>query len=259
MPAGTDDAHKYVREAVQAFPELYFSRLVVLGEGDTEEIILPRLMNARGLPADESAISVVPLGGRHVNHFWRLLTALEIPFITLLDLDAGRNQGGWGRIHYVATQLQKFAESTCGISEKHVASLPVWNSARTTASSENMLKWINFLETKDVFFSAPLDLDFALLTQFPVAYGVSEDDIVEPDEAKIQAVLGGSYHDVEQYSEEQQMLFITYQKKFKLGSKPAAHLSASASIDDVEFAAEAPPFLTRLLDAVAAKLQNAPE
>jgi predicted ATP-dependent endonuclease of OLD family len=69
MPPEADEAHKFVREAVQAFPELYFSRLVVLGEGDSEEIVLPRLFQAKGLAQDEASISVVPLGGRHVNHF----------------------------------------------------------------------------------------------------------------------------------------------------------------------------------------------
>ena len=98
MPATTEEAHKFVREAVQAFPELYFSRLVILGEGDSEEIVVPRVIKAKGLGTDESAISVVPLGGRHVNHFWRLLHGLGIPHITLLDLDLARHQGGWGRI-----------------------------------------------------------------------------------------------------------------------------------------------------------------
>lgn len=73
LPAKNDEAHKFVREAVQAFPELYFSRLVVLGEGDSEEIVLPRIFQAKGIPIDESAITIAPLGGRHVNHFWRLL------------------------------------------------------------------------------------------------------------------------------------------------------------------------------------------
>ena len=53
MPAQADEAHKFVREAVQAFPELYFSRVVVLGEGDSEEIVLPRLLKAKGLATDE--------------------------------------------------------------------------------------------------------------------------------------------------------------------------------------------------------------
>ncbi|EHL9870420.1 AAA family ATPase, partial [Salmonella enterica subsp. enterica serovar Typhimurium] len=83
LPAKTDEAHKFVREAVQAFPEIYFSRLIVLGEGDSEEIVLPRLFQAKGAPVDESAVTIAPLGGRHVNHFWRLLSELQIPFLTL--------------------------------------------------------------------------------------------------------------------------------------------------------------------------------
>ena len=43
LPDESDDAHKFVQEAIQAFPEIYFSRLVVLGEGDSEEIVLPRI------------------------------------------------------------------------------------------------------------------------------------------------------------------------------------------------------------------------
>ncbi|WP_347332012.1 ATP-dependent nuclease [Marinimicrobium locisalis] len=105
LPAKADEAHKFVREAVQAFPEIYFSRLVVLGEGDSEEIVLPRLFRAKGSPVDESAVTIAPLGGRHVNHFWRLLSGLKIPYLTLLDLDVGRYQAGWGRIQYVNNQL----------------------------------------------------------------------------------------------------------------------------------------------------------
>ncbi len=70
LPEKEDEAHKFVREAVQAFPEVYFSRLVVLGEGDSEEIVLPRILQAKGAPVDESAVTIAPLGGRHVNHFW---------------------------------------------------------------------------------------------------------------------------------------------------------------------------------------------
>ena len=51
------EAHKFVREAVQAFPELYFSRFVVLGEGDSEEVVLPRLLAAEGILADDASIS----------------------------------------------------------------------------------------------------------------------------------------------------------------------------------------------------------
>lgn len=108
LPDKSDDAHKFVREAIQAFPEIYFSRLVVLGEGDSEEIVLPRILSAKGVPVDSSAITIAPLGGRHVHHFWRLLSQLEIPHITLLDLDVARFGGGWGRIKYVNKQLEYY-------------------------------------------------------------------------------------------------------------------------------------------------------
>lgn len=83
----TDESFKYVREAIRGYPELYFSRLVVLGEGASEEIILRKAFESSGTPLDSLFVSVVPLGGRHVNHFWRLLHGLKIPYVTLLDLD----------------------------------------------------------------------------------------------------------------------------------------------------------------------------
>ena len=69
MPSEEDEGYKFVREAVQAFPELYFSRLVILGEGDSEEILLPRFLEVYDLGEDASSIVVVPLAGRHVTTF----------------------------------------------------------------------------------------------------------------------------------------------------------------------------------------------
>jgi putative ATP-dependent endonuclease of OLD family len=124
-----EEALKFVREGVQAFPELYFSRFVVLGEGDSEEVVLPRLLAAKGFLADDVSISVVPLGGRHVNHFWRLLHGLGIPHVTLLDLDLARNQGGWGRIKYAATQLLAYSDvAKVGLKAAQVKSIPKWNA-----------------------------------------------------------------------------------------------------------------------------------
>lgn len=155
MPDDTDEAAKYVREAVLAYPELYFSRLVVLGEGDSEQVVLPRVLTASGIAEDDVSVCVVPLGGRHVNHFWRLLEQLEIPYVTLLDLDCGRYQGGWGRIGYAAKQLNKFRPGT--ISDKTMSKLPGWDAKRNfprfTESS-----WLRLLEKNFVFFSYPLDL-----------------------------------------------------------------------------------------------------
>lgn len=263
MPPAAHEAHKFVREAVQAFPELYFSRLVVLGEGDSEEIVLPRILKAKGVPVDESAISVVPLGGRHVNHFWRLLSALNIPFITLLDLDLARHQGGWGRVRYVANQLKTYSPGIMFPSVGKIDEIPEWNSAEwKLLEVESDAKYVNYLkelESLGVFFSSPLDLDFAMVKCFPVAYELDEADRVLPEDSKIKAVLGDSYHGVDQYLEDEQKLFITYQKRFKLASKPAAHINALSKLTDEELLVNMPPSLGRLADAVITKLAELPE
>ena len=88
-----------------AYPDLYFANLVILGEGDSEEILLPKFWELQNGKTDLSGVSIVPLGGKHINHFWRLLNDLQIPHITLLDLDRERDGGGWGRIKYVLNQL----------------------------------------------------------------------------------------------------------------------------------------------------------
>ena len=254
MPPSTDEAHKFVREAIQAFPELYFSRLVILGEGDSEEIVLPRILKAKGIPIDESAISVVPLGGRHVNHFWRLLNALKIPFITLLDLDLARHQGGWGRVKYTNDQLGKYS-----IDEQ----LPPEMSIAKWDDDEHLLldydNYITALEEKQVFFSSPMDIDFALLKSFPSAFEHDENDNILPTDSKIKAVLGDSYHGIDQYTADEKKLFITYYKRFKLSSKPAAHINALSKLTDTELLAGIPASLDRLADAVIAKLAGLPE
>lgn len=251
LPESTDEAHKFVREAVQAFPEIYFSRLVVLGEGDSEEIVLPRLLQAKGAPVDESAVTIAPLGGRHVNHFWRLLSALQIPYLTLLDLDVARYQAGWGRIKYVNDQLEKYRPEQ-KLPKDH--GIPKWDSTKDLVRDYD--HYLDLLEDRDVYFSYPMDLDFAMLLAYPDAYGVAEED---PEESTIKAVLGKSHHDSSQYSEDEQKLFNTYHQRFKLGSKPAAHIDALAQLTDEELLADMPASLNRLADAVIAKLADLPE
>jgi len=253
LPENTDDAHKFVREAVQAFPEVYFSRLVVLGEGDSEEIVLPRLLQVKGAPVDESAVTIAPLGGRHVNHFWRLLSALQIPYLTLLDLDVARYAAGWGRIKYVNDQLGLYRPKKKLPDDYKI---PKWDSEKYKVRDDDYSCYIEALEKRGVYFSSPLDLDFAMLLAFPEAYGVEEE---EPDESTIKAVLGKSHHDAGQYSEDELNLFSTYHQRFKLGSKPAAHIEALAQLTDTELLEDMPASLSRLADAVIAKLAELPE
>jgi putative ATP-dependent endonuclease of OLD family len=254
-----EDAAKYVREGVQAFPELYFSRFVILGEGDSEEVVLPRLLAARGILTDDASISIVPLGGRHVNHFWRLLHALGIPHATLLDLDLARYQGGWGRIKYAAKQRIKYSDiANAGIEDDDIAGIPAWDSDQGLLVDDD--GWIEYFEDRGVFFSSPLDLDFMMIEAFAEVYKVDDAEREEPDETTLKAVLGKKHDTVDgQYTDEQLELFDAYHRRFKLGSKPAWHIRAMAALDDAELAADMPIVMTALFDYVQTALEGLQE
>ena len=253
LPDKSDDAHKFVREAIQAFPEIYFSRLVVLGEGDSEEIVLPRILSAKRVPVDSSAITIAPLGGRHVNHFWRLLSQLEIPYITLLDLDVARFAGGWGRIKYANDQLKIFEPEK--ILPDNYA-IPEWNSSEYFILEYE--HYLDELEKKDIFYSRPMDLDFSMLKAFPNKFKIKNNDTL-PSQSLVESVLGESHHNPGQYTEEERKLFSSYRKLFKLGSKPVNHIQALADLTDEELLKNMPESLSRLADAVKTKLLGIPE
>jgi predicted ATP-dependent endonuclease of OLD family len=118
LPDEEDEAYKYIKEAVHNYPEIYFARLVVIGEGDSEEVIFNRLMEVMDTDFDDNIITFAPLGHRFVNHIWKLLDALHIPYITLLDLDTEREGGDWGRIKYALQQLLAI-----GVSKKKLLKL----------------------------------------------------------------------------------------------------------------------------------------
>jgi putative ATP-dependent endonuclease of OLD family len=259
LPDNDEEAAKYVREAVEAFPELYFARLIVLGEGDSELVVLPRVLAAAGIVEDDASVAVVPLGGRHVNHFWRLLASLEIPFVTLLDLDAARNQGGWGRVR---NALKKVNSVTPGsFPPASIAALPAWDEDVPFPEYGEVVvppdgDPVKGLEERDVFFSAPLDLDLMMLVAYPDAYGAAEST---PTEGQREAVLGPGRRNVHRLDGDLQELFKTYAKKFQRSSKPATHLSALATLSDAELLADLPPVLERLVATVRAKLATIPE
>jgi putative ATP-dependent endonuclease of the OLD family len=257
LPASTDEAYKFVREAVQAYPELYFSRLVVLGEGASEEIVLPRALGAKGLAPDAVAVAITPLGGRHVNHFWRLLNDLGIPHLTLLDLDRGRHQGGWGRVRYASAQLLKISPGIANLKEGIDAML-AWDSDNDPMTSKEGMDWRNWLRTQGIHFSSPLDLDFAMMEKFPLAYGVEAAELNVADEKTIKAVLGESGTHADYYGIGAK-LFGAYRRRFKDGSKPVNHLQALATMDDAQLLAGLPSQLLELVDAVHEKLKAIPE
>jgi putative ATP-dependent endonuclease of the OLD family len=277
LPEDESEAFKYVREGILAYPELYFARVVVLCEGDSEEVVLPKIATALGVEIDLSLVSVVPLGGRHVNHFWRLLNDLSIPHVTLLDLDRERHGGGWGRIQYAIRELldvgcdaKKLLEVDDDKGTKSI--LPTakligmggWNVEDT----KNMRGWINCLEDFNVFYSAPLDFDFMMMNRFFHVYQDLPDGAEGPDvpedvnmspglqaqNGAIRAVLKPKGGDGSTYSDEEKLAFFWYRYLFLGRSKPVSHLRAIVSISSNDLRSKCPPVLKRLIHRVQEQL-----
>lgn len=262
MPSNEDEAGKYVREAVRAYPELYFARFVIFGEGDSEEIVLPRIASAMDLPIDRSFVAIVPLGGRHVNHFWRLVHDLEIPHATLLDFDLGRIGGGWGRIKYVVEQLIEHGWKPKEIIEadddnaalKKLAGMAKWDNG----NSKSIINWMEFLESNAaVYFSEKLDLDWSMLKHFSASYQTLQEGEHGPkgkaEDAKA-AVLGEGNSDLYEAADDE--YFRWYRYLFLGRGKPTSHLRALAVIPETELKKNAPPVLQRLLSHVAQQLEK---
>lgn len=162
-----------------------------------------------------------------------------------------RHQAGWGRFKYVNDQLRVFRADKV-LPKDH--GIPKWNSDEHKVREHP--GYLAAFEARGIYFSNPLDLDFSMLLAYPDAYGV---ELEIPDAGVIKAVLGKSHHDSSQYSEDELKLFGTYHQRFKLGSKPAAHISALAQLSDQELLGNMPASLSRLADTVIAKLVELPE
>jgi putative ATP-dependent endonuclease of OLD family len=276
LPKDDTDACRYVKQAVQRYPEMYFSKVVVLGEGDTEEVVLKRAIEAGGKSLDASQVSVVPLGGRHVNHLWKLLSDLKIPYVTLLDLDRERPGGGWGRIEYALTQLLKLgipkekllACSRNGknyvLTDEDLGDMHLWD----TQNVKPMDGWLGRLREYDVFYATPLDLDFVMLMTFPEQYKNSYDRGRGPTipespkerakrfESAINSVLKKSNGCANTYSDKEVELLPWYSYLFLGRSKPATHIAALHSISDKKLIQDLPEPLQALINCVSSKLSD---
>ena len=254
----------YVRLAVRAYPELYFARFVVLAEGDSEQVVLPRIAEAKGIMLDRSFVPIVPLGGRHVAHFWRLLTALDIPFATLLDLDLGRQHGGADRVRTIVDNLAKIDEHMSGdIDTGDLSEIMDEDFALPGLEEEGKLlrgdAWIAALREKGVFFLKPLDLDFSLLTCFPEAYRVTPRSQPGPQKTpraisrKKQTTLGEGGN-TNLYPAEYDNDFAWYPYLFLQRSKPDTHLAALARLDEEALRDDSPEVLDALISHIKSKL-----
>lgn len=284
----SEEEYKYIKNGVIAYPELYFANLIILGEGDSEEILLPKMIEVLGNKIDTKSISVVPLGGRHVNHFWRLLNQLNIPYITLLDLDRERYLGGWGRIKYLCEELIKLNKITIDQLEKsseinmigNFDDMHIWD----VENIDEMSKWIGFLEAYDIYFSAPLDIDFLMIKKFKsaylqilnenegpqiVGYGKIKDIETEKDKKNkkrlknkydkrlaqdIKDTLKDKCTSGSTFTKEEKELMIWYKYFFLTRGKPTTHRVALLNIEDEKLIENMPDVFVKIKRNIESKL-----
>lgn len=259
LPEDNEEASQYVRLAVRAYPELYFARFVILGEGDSERLVIPRIAEAMGVQLDPSFVPIVPLGGRFVSHFWKLLNDLHIPHATLLDLDLGRAHGGAALI---ADVVSKLGENDNDLSENAFVEAgaidpddvgDIEDSDLLDEGEDN--NWLQALREEGIFFSFPLDIDFAMLSAFPDAYQHPNPGGRGPrgganairDKKAVTLKTGGH---PELYNNDYDDEFKWYPYLFLDRSKPETHIAALAHIEDDDLAENAPAELIALIEHI---------
>ncbi len=260
LPEKDDEARSYVRLAVRAYPELYFARFVILGEGESEKLVIPFVAEALGVDLDPSFVPIVPLGGRYCGHFWRLLSDLGIPYATLLDYDIGREHGGANMIRSIAGNLGSIGENLSETS-------PVENGKISEEDLEDLTDedlwvapddkhWVHALQEKAIFLSDPLDLDFSMLKAFPEEYQVDNPGGRGPRNgpnaiANAKRATLKKNGDPSLYQDSFDETFRWYSYLFVSGSKPDNHLSSLGRINKEGVREKAPDSLIRLVEHVA--------
>ena len=269
LPDGDIEASTYVRLAVRSYPELYFARFVILAEGDSERIVLPRLAEAKDVPLDPSFVPVVPLGGRYVSHFWRLLTDLGIPYATLLDFDIGRSHGGANMIRTVVSALEDVGRS---LAENPLVTDQTIDLGDLEALTDKDVwyeweenDWVQALTHEAIFLSDPVDLDFSMLFAFPAAYQHpnpggrgprnTKDAITEKKKVVLKKNGDASLYEDDLWND----CFAWYPYLFLSRSKPETHLAALGRIEKENLATNAPPELRALIDHVKEVLFPEPD
>lgn len=125
--------------------------------------------------------------------------------------------------------------------------------------------WVQALKHEAVFFSDPIDLDFAMLQAFPAAYqhpnpggrGPRTTDRAIAEKKRVVLKTNGNpdIYEEDNWNDS----FAWYPYLFLNRSKPETHLTALSRISRRRLARHAPPELRALIDHVKAFLYPEPE
>ena len=174
LPVGEEEASKFIREAVRTYPELYFARFVVLGEGASEEVVLPRLAEAMGLDIDRSFVAVVPLGRSPCEPPLATADGSRDPLRHLARSRLGprwRRMGAYqddlrSTARRTMSRLKPFSDNTSiRLGPGGKLGWPLTDCRRGHSGSHPTgdTGCVQF----NVFFCTPLDLDYSMLKAFP--------------------------------------------------------------------------------------------
>jgi putative ATP-dependent endonuclease of OLD family len=245
LPAKGTDEDNFLHQVILSNPEIYFARLVIIGEGDSERIVIPRVAEAFDVSLDPSFVAFVPIGGRHAQHLWKLVRGLDIPCLTLLDFDLGRHNAGMGRMKNAVSWLKDIGYEAD----------PTKVAGNEALNSVMLKEWVDWMRTLNIYYSSPLDLDMMMVQSFPSAYLPNRPlDLAKDDPEKVAksvfgdsgkgnvevARLGAAFTDQELF---------TYKNLFKSRSKPASHYKGLAALDDAKIKANCPEPIRALIEA----------
>ncbi|QEH41200.1 ATP-dependent endonuclease [Chitinophaga sp. XS-30] len=274
LPDKQDEAYKYIKEAVRNYPEIYFAKVVLIGEGDSEAVIFNHLMNVLDFDFDDNIVTFAPLGHRFVHHIWKLLADLQIPHVTLLDLDLGRHIGGWGRIKYALLELIDAGHNRDQLltTPSGILSEEQLNQMHARDYSENRIRalefWIGRLQSLDVFYTRNLDLDFLMLKTFPAYYQgrhmyptnggprIPRDghDRAVYVEKSVVATLKHENYIADLYNVQDRELMVWYNYHFLGRGKPVTHMQALASMPDIVIKEKLPAVFNEIFVRIKEKL-----
>lgn len=238
-----DEDTKFIKQAVENNPEIYFARLMIIGEGDSEKVVISKIAKARKLDLDTSFVAFVSIGGRHANHLWRLADMLDIPCITLLDYDKGRHRGGKQRI----TDAEKWLND-----------IDITPNPDGTVGDEI---WRKYEKSHAIYYSYPIDLDMLMIQNFPDVYRggstVSYRSLLK-SVYKDSAVKGlspdVSASDVPHFPVVAEEQLKAYKALFDSKSKVVSHEHALDGLENKTIGRGCPPVLERLIEDARYKL-----
>jgi len=174
---------------------------------------------------------------------------------------------GFGRVKTAIEKLIKFGVPKATLLKTDTGILPDADFAemhrRQDAEDHKTLEtWIHSLKPHGVYFSAPLDLDLAMLKAFPDAYKALIPKGGGPKMAADKAaevVLGRAGSGLTLYTgpfKDYPELLPAYRYHFLTKSKPATHLAALRYIKLKALREDMPPILAEVLQHIAKSLRR---